>query len=151
MHTTKIALFAAAALVLAACGPDEQEQKTDAAQDKLRASETVAGALANPWPAPVDEEVDYDPVRTRDNLMVALDMSGSMSYDDCAGRYPSKAAAAKDALRIWLQSVPAEANVGLAAFVNGQSKVYLPLATKNRERFIQTVNGLRPDGGTPLS
>lgn len=152
MRTTPLALLAASALALSACGPDEQTQKADAAQDKLRANETVAAAASKPWPAPADQKIDaFDPVRTRDNLMVALDMSGSMHYSDCAGDYPSKAAAAKDALKIWLQGVPETANLGLSAFTGGQSKVYVRLGTKNRERFMSTVDSLQPDGGTPLA
>lgn len=149
MHTLKIALLAATTLALAACG-EPAEKQSEKARDELRAKESVAAAAGTSWPD--GPEVDeFDPMRTRDNLMLAVDMSGSMDGGDCAGDYYSKADAAKDAIGTWLKSVPEQANVGVAAFVDGKSELFVPLGTNNRRTIIETVKGFRPNGGTPLS
>jgi uncharacterized protein with von Willebrand factor type A (vWA) domain len=50
----------------------------------------------------------------------------------------------------WSKSIPANANLGLFAFHN-QGISTLPLATDNREAFIQAIGQIQAGGKTPLS
>ncbi len=112
---------------------------------------TVAEVKKAVWPKPGPEEIQaFDPVLTRDNYMAVLDMSGSMKESNCSGKYGSKAEAAREALAVWLNSVPRNANVGLVVFSSNRVQLKVPLGVDNRDRFIQAVQTTRPDGKTPL-
>jgi hypothetical protein len=112
---------------------------------------TVAEVKSATWPSPGDAEIlQLDPVPTRANYLAVLDMSGSMKDPDCAGRYGSKADAARAALAAWLRSVPRTANIGLVVFSGGAVSLKVPLGVNNREAFIRAVANTRPSGRTPL-
>lgn len=103
------------------------------------------------WPPgemPEDAKLDANPQRT--NVVVVLDMSGSMSNADCAGEYGSKARAARAALETWSDSLPREANLGLIAFSHNRIRTLVPLGTDNRQAFVEAAKEVRPRGGTPL-
>lgn len=83
------------------------------------------------------------------NFLLIFDGSGSMRDSDCVG--PSrKIDVAKRAVVAWSKSVPANANLGLYAFHN-PGRLTLPLASGNREAFMQTVNEITAGGNTPLA
>jgi uncharacterized protein with von Willebrand factor type A (vWA) domain len=84
------------------------------------------------------------------NYYVVLDGSGSMQAKDCSGDQ-SKLEAAKAALAVFAESVPADANLGLQVFDKSGVRERLPLGTGNREQFIGVVNSVRATGNTPLS
>lgn len=112
---------------------------------------TVSEAKQAAWPPGSIEDTDtLDSNLTRTNYMVVLDMSGSMSLDDCSGRYPSKAEAARVALSAWLEGVEREDNLGLVAFDHRGLNVAVPLGRSNRESFQAAVRHSSPHGGTPL-
>ncbi len=103
------------------------------------------------WPAgdmPDDARLDANPQRT--NVVVVLDMSGSMGNEACSGQYRSKAQAARAALATWTESVPRDANLGLIAFSNGRIETLVPLGTDNRDAFVAAADKVHPGGGTPL-
>ena len=134
--------FALAALV-GGCGQGGED--TDA--------ETEWTAITDKqWPpggeATEETALDVNPQRT--NIVVVLDMSGSMGEARCAGDYRSKAEAARAALGTWIESVPREANLGLIAFSARGVQTLVPLGSDNRKRFMNATSEVGPGGQTPL-
>ena len=152
-HGLKSGLAASVALLaLLGCSPEPEttaEKDEPAIDDRFK--HTVAEAKSTPWPDGETAEPDaLDPLLTRTNYMVVLDMSGSMGSDRCAGSYESKSAAAKAALNAWVDSVDREANLGLIIFDDRGPSVRVNLGQDNRLDFREHVNSSRPAGGTPL-
>jgi len=83
------------------------------------------------------------------NYYVVLDGSGSMSRRECAdnGR---KIEVAIDAVRRFIQSIPAEANVGLAVFDRRDLSERVPIGANNRDAIAAALTGVRAGEGTPL-
>lgn len=103
------------------------------------------------WPrgeAPEGDSLDANPQRT--NVVVVLDMSGSMGREDCSGDHASKADAARAALSTWTEAVPRDANIALVAFSDRGIQKLVPLGTDNRQRFAEATHEVTPGGGTPL-
>jgi Mg-chelatase subunit ChlD len=101
------------------------------------------------WPPAGEPDVlAENPVAA--NYYVVLDGSGSMEERACEGS-GTKISQARKALADFAGSVPADANLGLAAFGVFGVREFLPLAVGNMDRFISTVNSIEPGGGTPLS
>ncbi len=85
-------------------------------------------------------------ISTARNFEIVLDASGSM-----AG---SAIEEAKQAIHSFVQSLPADINVGLVVFDGSgiQEKVSLESpAAKNRQQFLQEVQSVDAGGGTPLA
>lgn len=150
--------LAALLLVLAGCGP-QTPPPTGASAD----AGDIVGEIRSAWnddrfqapwpPADGPPPQELDPERTRDNVMLVLDMSGSMDQRRCAGRFASKAEAARAAFAGWLAGVPDDTNVGLAVFQDSRTRIAVPpgRGEGNRQALIRAVNATRPNGETPLS
>ena len=83
------------------------------------------------------------------NFLLIFDGSGSMQQAECSGGL-RKIDAAKQAVKAWSKSVPEDANLGLYAFHNG-GFLSLPLASGNRNAFMQAIDQIVAGGGTPLA
>lgn len=85
------------------------------------------------------------------NYYVVLDGSGSMQERHCSGN-TNKIQAAVKALYKFVDSVPANANLGLAAFDSkGTSeRVALGAGDVNRADVRRALDKVRAEGGTPL-
>lgn len=141
-------LALAAFLALAGCG--DNSGSGQGAKGESNYIHTVKDSLGSSWPNS-DLVVDQlDPLPTRENIMVVLDMSGSMASRTCAGHYDSKAEAARAVLSDWVNRVDPETNLGLVIFDTNGVTVRTPLGQHNRDGFIQQVNEAQPIGGTPL-
>jgi len=105
----------------------------------------------NTWP-PLGGEAEGVPVANNllaSNYYVVLDASGSMETVECsAGK--KKIDAARAALESFAQSLPPNANLGLAVFEDKGLKELLPLGVDNREQFAQVVQRVVAGSGTPL-
>lgn len=144
-------------LLLAGCSedppqpvqPSSSQQATPPQTQTPTQSSTVA--KADTWPF-ISEEQASGPVAenlTARNFLLIFDGSGSMRESDCAGS-SQKIRVAKRAVTAWSKSVPADANLGLYAFHNG-GKLTLPLASGNRDNFMQAVDQIEAGGNTPLA
>ena len=86
---------------------------------------------------------------TATNYYVVLDGSGSMRRSRCSGD-ASKMEAAVAALRTFVESIPADANLGLAVFDGAGVSERVALATANRPAFNNALSNVNASGGTPL-
>ncbi|WP_165856860.1 vWA domain-containing protein [Marinobacter sp. JSM 1782161] len=148
------ALAMASALVLTGCGEAESDVAETATTEAPAESAdySIAAVKAASWPGKEAADTDLmDPVPTRENIMVVLDMSGSMGGSGCAGNFRTKSEAAKSVLRDWVQSVDKEANLGLIVFDASGTSVRLPLGRDNRDAFVDLISDAFPSGGTPLA
>lgn len=135
----------ASALLMTGCGSEKEPVVATGSKFSIAESKDAV------WPRVEAEDVDMmDPMPTRENIMVVLDMSGSMGTDDCSGRFGTKALAAKSVLRDWVHSVDEDANLGLIIFDAQGTSVRLPLGQDNRDKFVELINDAQPSSGTPL-
>lgn len=152
MTSTLTALALSAPLAIFGLFGDDEPDKTKEEIAKETGEQVkVVDDAAPSWPdANNGSDNTFDANMLRDNVMVVLDMSGSMGYRDCSGPFRNKSEAAKATLAEWIKTVPNESNLGLVAFVHSDTKVYVDLAVGNRDLFMQEVKGFNPNGGTPL-
>ena len=102
------------------------------------------------WPrGGTDGKVELAADLTMRNYYIILDGSGSMSDKECGGG-TTKIEAAKQALAEFAKSVPASAQLGLAAFDAQGPTERVPLGRGNRDRFLQEVRSVSSNGDTPL-
>lgn len=78
-------------------------------------------------------------------IMLAIDVSGSMSADDVE---PSRLTAAQDAARKFAERVPRQYKLGLVAFSDTATSLVAP--TTNREEFNAALDTLRANGATAI-
>jgi Ca-activated chloride channel family protein len=108
-------------------------------------------ALSDTWPpleeaaAPVAGAARLDAV----NYYLVLDGSGSMLDRKCSGGL-RKIEAAVVALQRFIDSVPADANIGLAVFDGSGLSARVALGADNRDRLRNALSSVRASGGTPL-
>lgn len=143
-----LAGVALSTMIIAGCGGDKSSPQVGQTVAEVHKIAAVKSAV---WPKgePQDSSMmDTNP--TRENIMVVLDMSGSMSKGNCSGRFTNKSLAAKSAMRNWINSVDNEANLGLVIFDSRGPSVHVPLGMDNRDTFAKAVNVAQPDGTTPL-
>jgi len=148
-----VIVVAIAIFALSRCGDDDEPERA-ARGDRAppTAAESYARAAANDsWPR-LEEgarpEVAPDQLATV-NYYVVLDGSGSMQAIECSGGV-SKIEAAVAALRRFVGAVPADANLGLAAFDRADVTERVALATGNRDAFRAALDAVAAEGGTPL-
>jgi Ca-activated chloride channel homolog len=89
--------------------------------------------------------LNLEVARNRANVMLVIDVSGSMQATDVL---PTRLEAARSAGRKLLQQLPANAQVGLVSF-NSAASLVTPL-TGNRDTVGAALDSLRPNGGTAI-
>jgi hypothetical protein len=147
----------AVALVLAmGCGDDKPPPKAKSkkasaqSQPAATAQKKPAPRRSGTWPYIADEQqLELADNLTAKNFLLIFDGSGSMKESGCSGGRP-KIEVARAAVAEWSQTMDADANLGLVAF-NWKGWYLEPLAAGNRDRFINTVNGVEVGGKTPLT
>lgn len=138
---------------LTAC-KDAQQAKQSSRPAAKAASQAAPPAgpskpLVLAWPPAPDGNTALAPNLLTDNYYVVLDGSGSMDDRQCSGNQ-SKIETAKDALKDFAASVPADANLGMLIFTEGQIHELVPLGSGNRQQFSETVQSAYAAGDTPL-
>lgn len=111
----------------------------------------AVAALRDDWP-PLTESGEPGAAVAQaptSNYYLVLDGSGSMRRVDCSGER-SKIEVALEAVARFVQTVPAQANLGLAVFDDAGLTERVPLGTHNREAVLQSLQRVRASGGTPL-
>lgn len=149
----KIGACLVALSALAGCLPEDEG---NAATAEPVAPINVAQVSSSSWVTP-DEMTLRDVSRAEDilaeNNMLVLDMSGSMAESGCSGSFDTRADAAKDALYKWVTANPG-GNIGLIAFnTPGGAQLLHGLGSGDAHgrKIVDTIQGLVPDSGTPLS
>lgn len=151
MQRTIPALVLLGTLALAACNEDDTTGAPAETVPDIAVSDlgTTSWPPANALRAAVDVGGATDPLA--DNVMVVLDMSGSMARSGCSGQAPNRAEAAKGALLDWISANPAD-NTGLVSFsAKGlETDLGLGQGTAHAEALVERIRTLQADGGTPL-
>ncbi|HMM49234.1 MAG TPA: VWA domain-containing protein [Miltoncostaeaceae bacterium] len=83
--------------------------------------------------------------RSQATIMLAIDVSGSMSADDIA---PYRLRAAQDAALRFAEDVPRQYRVGLVSFSSTANVLVAP--TTDRLALSRAIEGLSPDGATAV-
>ncbi|TMC10240.1 MAG: VWA domain-containing protein [Chloroflexi bacterium] len=89
--------------------------------------------------------LNLEVARGRANVMLAIDVSGSMQAGDVL---PSRLDAARSAARTLIEQLPPGARVGLVSF-NSNARLVAPL-TPDRSAVEGALDSLRPGGGTAI-
>ena len=154
-------VIAGAALVLAACQeapppapppkPAVKAQPVPPAPAPAAASTAPASRskLTAAWPQVKEEGAPVASDLFAKNYYVVLDASGSMNEKSCNGDQ-AKIKAAKDALKAFVENIPASANLGLQVFDARGVNEWLPLGRENRATFTQRLDEVRANASTPL-
>jgi hypothetical protein len=139
----QIFIICALALIVSSCNQPSPggEQGTQEQQNVLEEEPTQITIL-------FDESAGV--ASTASNYYFVFDMSGSMG-DDCSGK--RKIDGAKEAVTRFMKNVPDDVNLGLMLFGTRSGDEYaeaLPVGSGNKEEFLDIINGLEPEGKTPL-
>jgi Ca-activated chloride channel family protein len=102
-------------------------------------------ALAGLLTAAADPVLNLEVARERSNVMLVVDVSGSMQASDVQ---PSRLDAARSAARTLINQLPGSARVGLVSF-NERATLVAPL-TEDRQAVGAALEGLRPGGSTAI-
>lgn len=130
--------------------PSDAEGESSVARVAPEAS-YARRALSDTWP-PLADTAAPAAVGTRldaSNYYLVLDGSGSMLDRRCAGG-SRKIEAALVALQRFIDSIPADANVGLAVFDGSGLSARVALGADNRDSLRSALAAVRASGGTPL-
>ena len=107
-------------------------------------------AVRDDWPKLRSSDAAASGVpATISNYYVVLDGSGSMRRVDCSDEKP-KIEVAVTALSRFIQSVPEQANLGLAVFDDAGLSERVPLGVNNRDAIQKALHKVDVNGGTPL-
>jgi len=103
------------------------------------------------WPPLTEGETSANAVgaTATTNYYVVLDGSGSMQSKQCGGG-TSRVDAAVEAMKSFFATVPADANVGLAAFDRRAISERVALGVGNRDALNDALGNIRAGSDTPL-
>lgn len=123
---------------------------TQAPPSAASPSSYAANPLLNNWP---ELEAEGNAFTLPEDLLAAnyyvvLDASGSMNERECS-QGSTKMQVAVKALADFANSVPADANFGLAVFHRGKLTELLPLG-RERHDLAGLISRIHAEGGTPL-
>lgn len=133
-------------------------QKPGSPGDRETEASTNYGRLwveQEPVTITIPEHVGEEAVLTR-NFYFIMDGSGSMrerTTRDCGGdqTFPDKISGARWAIKIFLEQMPEDINIGLFVFDRDGRREVVPLGQGNRQRFLNAVKNMDAGGGTPLA
>lgn len=154
-----IFLLLAPLFILSGCGEDSKPQKRAVSPKKPAATINKTALETNGqgqdsliWPPPAKDQNSITVADTliQKNYVMIFDGSGSMSGKRCSGER-TKSEVAKEAVADWAKSVPADARLGLVAFDASGFSVRLQLGQDTPQQFIEKVEVIMPNGGTPLA
>lgn len=158
MNALKILPLLLAAFLLFGCEDRPAQKKSSPAPQSSPANQTaapppstdpVSKPAAAPWPPAPGGDTVLAPNLLAANYYVILDGSGSMLDKQCSGSQ-TKLEAAKDAVKEFAAAVPADANLGLLIFNDGQIRELAPLDSGSRQQFAEAVQTAYASGDTPL-
>lgn len=141
MRTLLIALVATASLI--GC----RDNSPSAPSAPLTRNEPARPAKPAWPPIEPDQRIAADPLAR--NYYIVFDASGSMSDPRCGGGR-AKIDAAKQAITVFAESLPKDANIGLTAFDAAGIRQRLALAPAERQDVRRVVGGISAGGVTPL-
>ncbi|MBN2382022.1 VWA domain-containing protein [bacterium] len=106
----------------------------------------IAVCLGMVWTNSLAQTVDP---RLRHNLYIIFDGSGSMDDEECSAPY-TKIEVAKKALITFLDTIPADYNLGLYVFDHHGQRELFALGQLERGSLFDKISAIRAGGSTPL-
>lgn len=153
-------IVAVAVVALAACEgqtPIAPASSSRSSSSQVEGTNTASSDRADaavwPTPAPKDQKIELAPNPLAKNYYFMLDGSGSMKDKACGGSGEEKIIIARRALKELMVVIPADANVGFAAFDLRQGtseRVPIGSGLGNRDAVSRAIDETVADGGTPL-
>ena len=149
-----VAAVAVAGLLLAACDEAPQQQSKGSSSTSkttiaAQADTTPAEPTVVVWPPVPDQPVAIVANLLTTNIMVVYDGSGSMN-DDACGANGTRHQSAVPAVKLFVDAVPADANLGLFVFDRNGVDLRVPLLANNKAKFNAALDDVRIGDGTPL-
>lgn len=151
-------LVIAVTAILSGCDrPADGDAKIDVIDDSGAVANSKTSTLREiAWPPLTDDDanastalVSATSAVATNNYYIVLDGSGSMLSRECGGG-SSKIDAALSAIRGFVASIPADTNVGLAAFDRRAISERVPLGLSNRDALYAALKEVRAGSDTPL-
>jgi len=101
------------------------------------------------WPPEPDQNIELANNKLASNYYIVFDGSGSMAEAECGTG--SKIDSAKKAVKDFVTSLPADANIALLVFDNFDFSERVPFHVKKRSTLISQIDAVYAGEGTPLS
>ena len=155
MKYIKLLSIVALSLAMAGCSVET----SDGPQSQSNAGTGIDIAKITSWPS---DEIERSSIGSgvmdnndgdrlvRNNVIIVLDNSGSMSDAQCSGSFPNKSLAAESAIMEHLTTADPNTNYGLVTFDENGINVSVPLQPLNPTAFRIALDKSSPAGGTPL-
>lgn len=150
MKIRYIALSLLTVVALSACrGEEDDKAQTDVAKPLPNVEVSKLSDMT--WPQNVETNAPLSSTPLMANNMIVLDMSGSMKEEGCSGAHPTRAAAASDALKTWMETRTNE-NIGLITFSKNGLKMDAGLGQgdSHMDGLVNIINTVQPGSATPL-
>jgi Ca-activated chloride channel homolog len=149
-----VVIFAAVFLLVAirncsSSGSRDVVPATSAVDVVPEPADPGVGNLAQTWPPLGGAAVSASP-SSDINYYIVVDGSGSMKSHEC-GDGVSKMEAAVQAVGSFIETAPATANIGLAAFDRRAISERVALGVGNRESLVEALQHIQAGSGTPLN
>jgi Ca-activated chloride channel family protein len=102
------------------------------------------------WPAKLEDEKKIVTIEKRGakNYYIVFDGSGSMFGRECGER--EKILVAKDVVSGFVDKIPKDANIGIAAFDSRGLAERAPLSGDNKDKVVNAIKSIQAAGETPL-
>lgn len=135
--------------LLIGCGPASVSQQE--AQQNI-----IVATGRDKVQIPLDENIPGASASLTRNFYFVFDGSGSMADSpdgSCVGdqRFRTKVEGAKWAVREFISKVPRDVNLGLYVFDGNGEREVVTLGPGNQQKFLQEVDTISANGGTPLA
>lgn len=130
---------------------DEQVLQDDGDQRSADQATQAAFAWAGGIGVAAELTSALDDNRIRQNYLLAIDASGSMSdNDDCAPAGQSKFDVVSDAVSLFMDSVNPDDYVGLIVFQGDQANLLRPPGPPRKDEVLSAIRTAQPGGRTPI-
>lgn len=158
-NVLSMSLFTAVSIGLVGCGDDTPQQPKKIVKVQQKSKQQTGDVFLDmprtkfryDWLSGVESSntVDTEEIMFDENYYFIIDGSGSMEGSSCDSN-ERKIDVAKRAVISYVQTLPAEVNVGLLAFDSEGITERFPLSKTNRSEFYNQVNAIKYDSSTPL-
>ena len=142
-----IALIVVGVILYQRFGANSETEGEQAAAPAVAGNSYATRPLQNTWPS--DAGGGVSATLGAVNYYLVMDGSGSMNSDECGDGRP-KIEVAVEAVKAFVDTVPAEANLGLTVFDSMGIGERVALGSGNRAEVVQQLDAIMAENSTPL-